>query len=228
MEAIDKILLFIHIAMGSISLLVFWIPVFTKKGGNLHNKAGMLYVYTMWIVVITAFILSVINFLQKGYITAAFLGFLTLLTGHPLWYAVTILKHKNQIPVRLLKIRKVILGLLVTSAAGLLIWSLILKVQGASILLLIFGIIGLTQLPLFLKSIKKSQEDGNWIAAHINGMISSGIAAYTAFFAFGGATFFGEIFSGPLNAIPWTLPSVIGTIFISREIRKRGFTGKAV
>ena len=119
MEALDKIILFIHIAIGSISLLIFWIPVFTKKGGKLHNKAGKLYVYTMWIVVITAAFLSIINLLQKDYITAAFLGFLTLLTGHPLWYAVAILKHKKQIPVRLLKIRRVILGLLVSSAAGL-------------------------------------------------------------------------------------------------------------
>ena len=228
MEALHKIILFIHIAIGSISLLIFWIPVFTKKGGKLHNKAGMLYVYTMWIVVITAVFLSIINLIQNDYITAAFLGFLTLLTGHPLWYAVAILKHKKQIPVRLLKIRRVILGLLVSSAAGLVIWSILLKVQGASILLLIFGIIGLTQLPLFLKSIKKSQADGNWIAAHINGMVTSGIAAYTAFFAFGGSTFFGEIFTGPMIAIPWTLPSVIGTIFISREIRKRGFTAKSI
>ena len=119
MEALDKIILFIHIAIGSISLLIFWIPVFTKKGGKLHNKAGMLYVYTMWIVVITAVFLSIINLIQNDYITAAFLGFLTLLTGHPLWYAVAILKHKKQIPVRLLKIRRVILGLLVSSAAGL-------------------------------------------------------------------------------------------------------------
>jgi len=215
-----------HIAFGSISLLVFWIPVFTKKGGKLHNQAGRLYMYTMWVVVGSAALLSVFNFIQKDYITTAFLGFLTILTGHPLWYAIAILKYKKKIPASLIKTRKIILFILVFSAAGLVLWSILLKLQGPSILLLIFGILGLAQLPLLIKSTQKLQEDGNWIAAHINGMITSGIAAYTAFFAFGGSTFFGEIFTGPLIAIPWTLPSIVGTILISRELRKRGLTAK--
>jgi len=227
MELLDRITLITHIAFGSISLLVFWIPVFTKKGGKLHNQAGKLYMYTMWVVVGSAALLSIFNFILEDYITTAFLGFLTILTGHPLWYAVAILKYKKKIPEGLVKIRKILLLILVLSGAGLVLWSILLKLQGPSILLLIFGILGLLQLPLLLRSTKKLQEDGNWIAAHINGMITSGIAAYTAFFAFGGGTFFGEIFTGPLIAIPWVLPSIIGTIFISRELRKRGFTAKA-
>ncbi len=226
MEALDRILLIIHIAIGSISLIIFWIPLFAKKGGKLHNKVGMIYTYTMWGVVISAALLSLLNFIQKDYITTAFLGFLTILTGHPLWYAVAITKYKKEIPASLIKIRKVILSVLVLSAAGLVVWSILLKLQGPSILLLIFGVLGLLQLPLLLRSTEKLQNEGNWLAAHINGMVTSGIAAYTAFFAFGGSTFFGGIFTGPLVAIPWVLPSIVGTIFISRELRKRGYTGR--
>ena len=182
--------------------------------------------YTMWGVVISAALLSLLNFIQKDYITTAFLGFLTILTGHPLWYAVAITKYKKEIPASLIKIRKVILSVLVLSAAGLVVWSILLKLQGPSILLLIFGVLGLLQLPLLLRSTEKLQNEGNWLAAHINGMVTSGIAAYTAFFAFGGSTFFGGIFTGPLVAIPWVLPSIVGTIFISRELRKRGYTGR--
>lgn len=228
MEALDRIFLFTHIAAGTISLLIFWIPVFTKKGGKLHNKAGIFYTYTMWIVVVTAALLSIINLVQGDHITAAFLGFLTVLTGHPLWYAVSILNHKKDIPISLIRLRKLLLATLVFGGAGLVIWSIILKVKGASILLLIFGILGMTQAPLLFRSDEKAQSEGNWIAAHINGMITTGIAAYTAFFAFGGSAFFGGIFSGSLVAIPWILPSIIGTIFTSRELRKRGYTGKAV
>jgi len=227
MELLDRYTLITHIAFGSLSLLIFWIPVFAKKGGKLHNKAGIIYMYTMWVVVLSAALLSIINIYYHDYITAAFLGFLTVLTGHPLWYAIAVLKYKKQIPEHLIKMRKVLLFILVFGAAGLVLWSILLKLQGASILLLIFGLIGLTQLPLLIRSTEKMRVEGNWIAAHINGMITSGIAAYTAFFAFGGSTFFGGIFTGPLVAIPWVLPSVIGTVFIIRELRKRGLSGRA-
>jgi len=228
MEFLDKLLLIIHISAGFTSLGIFWVPVFTKKGSKLHNRAGRYYTYAMWVVVSTAAILSIINLIQGDVITAAFLGFLTILTGHPLWYAVAILKYKKDIPADLIRIRKIIVGLLVSGAAGLVLWSILLKLQGPSILLLIFGILGLTQLPILIRSTTKLQDNGNWIAAHINGMISSGIAAYTAFFAFGGSTFFEGLFTGPLIAIPWSLPSIIGSICISWQLRKRGFTGKAI
>jgi len=228
MEFLDRILLIIHISAGFTSLAIFWVPVFAKKGGALHNRAGRYYMYAMWVVVVTAALLSIINLAIGDYITAAFLGFLTLLTGHPLWYAVAILKYKKDIPADLIKVRKIIVGLLVSGAVGLVLWSILLKLQGPSVLLLIFGILGLTQLPILIRSTSKLQANGNWMAAHINGMITSGIAAYTAFFAFGGSTFFEGIFTGPLIAIPWSLPSIIGTVCISWQLRKRGFTAKAV
>ena len=95
MKNLSEILLATHVIAGMISLIIFWIPIFVKKGGNLHRSVGKVYVYLMWYVVISAFLLSVENFIEGSYIAAAFLGFLTLATGQPLWSAIAILNNKE-------------------------------------------------------------------------------------------------------------------------------------
>ena len=226
MEAILKIILFTHIAAGSISLILFWIPVIVKKGSKIHNKVGMVYVYFMWIVVISAGILCFLNLFRGRPISAAFLGFLTLLTGHPLWYAIVVLKYKKEVPKRIYVIRKIMNWTLFVAGFGLITWSLILKLQGASVLLLIFGILGVVSAFPLIRLKEASRMQSNWLAEHLEGMVGTGIAAYTAFLAFGGGTIFSGIFTGPLIAIPWILPTIIGTIVINRMKKKMGLKSK--
>jgi len=217
MDQLDKIILYIHIAFGALSLIVFWIPVLVKKGGDVHIKAGKIYVFTMWVVVITAIILSFINLYQGFYIMAAFLGFLSVITGHPLWYGMVILKHKKEVTPEVQRINTILNWILFAGGAGLAIWSIILKVEGQAILLLIFGIIGMSSaFPLLFKA-KKTK---NWLAEHIEGLLGTGIAAYTAFFAFGGSRLLGHIFTDQLIIIPWILPTIIGVFGIKYYKKK--------
>lgn len=217
MDQLFKIILYIHIAFGALSLIVFWIPVIVKKGGDIHNKAGKVYVFTIWVVVITATLLSLINLYNGLYIAAAFLGFLGVITGHPLWYGIVILKHKKKLPIGVQRMNLFLNWVLFLGGLGLVIWSMILKVQGQAILLLVFGIIGLSSaLPLLFKPKMKS----HWIAEHIEGLLGTGIAAYTAFFAFGGSRLFGHIFTEQWVIIPWILPTIIGVFGIKFYKRK--------
>lgn len=220
MEALDKFLLYSHIFVGSFSLILFWIPVFVKKGGYIHIKVGWAYVYTMWYVLITAALLSVINYIQGYVMVAAFLGFLALFTGYPLWYGISILKYKKNIPPKILRIRKILNVLIFTGGLGLIVWAVAAKFQGMAVLLLIFGIIGVAGSSSVV--ISSSGAHKSWLSEHIEGMIGTGIAAYTAFFAFGASNMFASIFDGPLLAIPWVLPTIIGTIIIIRIKKKNG------
>ena len=118
------------------------------------------------------------------------------------------------------RIRKVLLTATVIIGAAFVIWSIILGLRGQAILLLIFGCLGLTSLPLALKSYEQANEHANWLMNHIEGMIGTGIAAYTAFLAFGGSRLFSDIFTGPLTAIPWVIPTIVGAIAI-RVMKKK-------
>lgn len=218
METAHGILLTLHIIFGSLSLIVFWLPVIVKKGGDTHIKIGKIYVALMWLVVISAVLLSMMNLYQAMYIKAAFLGYLAVITAHPLWYGIAILKYKIEMPKGPKRINLIFNWTLFIGGIGLLIWSLLLKVQGPAILLLIFGSLGtISSIPLIFP---KKNKVSNPIGDHIQGMVATGIAAYTAFFAFGGATFLGHIFKGPLFAVPWILPTLIGTVLIMKYKRK--------
>lgn len=220
MEAVDRIILIIHIIAGFSSLVTFMIPMFVKKGGNIHRKVGWVYVYNMWVVVLTATILSIINAVQGRYVSALFLGYLGIITAQPLWYGIVILKYKKEIPTGYARIRKYSDVLIVLLAVFNILVFIKLGGKGQSILLLIFGILGLTNIPMAIKSFSSIKESANWYLDHFTGMIAAGIAAYTAFFAFGGSTFFGNLFSGPWVAIPWVTPGILGVIVMKRFERQ--------
>ena len=54
----------LHIAAGAAALLLFWIPVAAPKGGRLHIHIGWTYVVCMSVVVLTAFSMSGMAFLD--------------------------------------------------------------------------------------------------------------------------------------------------------------------
>ena len=214
MDILYRLFLVIHVAAGALSLMAFFIPAFARKGGRLHNRVGRFYAYCMWGVVGSSAILCVFNVLFERMVLAGFLGFLTVLTAYPLWYAVMVLRFKHGSPDWVLDIRRILNALLFFGGVGLIVWSLILGLEGLGILLLIFGILGLTSFGAARDSRKVAREKENWMAEHIEGMLGTGIAAYTAFFAFGGRAFFGSVFDGQMMVIPWVLPSIVGMIAI--------------
>ena len=235
MDTIYHSLLFVHVCAGVLSLVAFLIPAFARKGGSLHNRAGRFYVCCMWVVVGTAATLCVFNLVYGRTVLAGFLGFLTLLTAYPLWYAVTVLKYKKGSPDWVLDIRRGLNALLFLGGLGLIVWSVFLGFEGLGMLLLIFGILGLTAFGAARDGRGAAREKENWMAEHIEGMIGTGIAAYTAFFAFGGRAYFSSIFDDRVMVIPWILPSIVGTIAIRlakkkwvREADVRSDVGDAV
>lgn len=219
MEAADRYILILHIAAGTLSLILFWIPVLSKKGGDLHVRVGKIYCITMWVVVISALILCVLNLFTEDYLSAGFLGFISMLTMAPLWYGMSILKHKREITRSYFNVRRWLHVAISLSAVGLLIWGSFYRFEGETIIFLIFGILGLTTMRDVFASFEKVRSIP-WIKEHLVGMLSTGIAAYTAFLVFGGTQLFGHIFVGQAVAILWASPTVVGTILISRMSKK--------
>ncbi len=214
MESIFNLLLGLHIAAGVVSLILFWIPVFVKKRKGLHTKVGRIYVYAMWIVVGSAAVLCGLNIFRDRLIMAAFLGVITVLTAQPLWYAIAILKYKREVPASIIIIRRILSGILLVGSVGITIWSIQLQLKGGSILLLIFGIIGTISSLSVFTPVAKAQASANWLLDHLGGMIGTGIAAYTAFLAFGARSLMSDLFADQLMVIPWVMPTVIGAIII--------------
>ena len=212
-ELFHKTILWIHIPFGFLSLVLFWIPVGVKKGSTVHRKVGWYYYIAMWVVLITSGLLSISNTIQGNYIAALYLGYLTLITSNPLWYSYEILKQKGEWSDRYFMIRKVFLAILFICGIGMILLGAIkFNFQGMGTMMVFFGLLVMPAgIDLFRsKAVAMSKE--RRIKMHIQGMIISGIAAYTAFFAFGGS----RILMGMLHLpqqwmiLAWTLPSVLG------------------
>lgn len=96
--------LFLHIAAGFSALFLLWIPLFTKKGGKVHNRFGWLFVIAMTIVSVSAASLAVIRiFFQpdtspERMAFSTFLLFISLLSATTAYYGIRVLRFKRKKP----------------------------------------------------------------------------------------------------------------------------------
>lgn len=211
MELLVRILLGIHVSAGFISIILFWLPMISIKGGTIHIKSGKLYVIAMWIVTITAGLLSIKNVLIGDYVEAVFLGFLSLITSGPLWYAIAVLDQKKGRTPAYKKKLFLFNSIVIIAALGMIVYGLMID-NSTRILMFIFGALGLTNTGDVIRYIRNEPSKLTWIQEHLAGMIATGIAAYTAFFVFGGRTLFDGLFPGYYAIIPWVAPGVLGAI----------------
>lgn len=174
----------------------------------------------MWVVVGSAALLSIKNLLLAHYSQAAFLGFLALITVNPLWYGIAIFRQKKGLESKFLYLRFAFHAAIVASSMGLILYGFYLDGKGPAIIMFIFGGLGLTDIPNLIQDVKKEKPKRPLVVEHIVAMLTTGIAAYTAFFVFGAGNFFNELLSGYWSILPWVAPGVIGTFGMRYAVAK--------
>ena len=220
-DTLFKSVLWIHIPFGFISLLLFWIPVITRKGSKTHKKVGKYYYISMWIVLGSAIILSIFNVFYKNYNQAIFLGYLSIITSYPLWYSHAILFEKKTWSSRYFLIRKMSTALIgLCGLALLLVGAIYLKGKGVGTVMIFFGVLGIPAFREWNYSKEKAQQKEKKLLMHIRGTITSGIAAHTAFLVFGSNQMLSQLIPVNLQFLPWILPTILGITYI-RIISKK-------
>ncbi|MTB51772.1 hypothetical protein [Lewinella sp. W8] len=215
MDLLVKYLLIAHVTAGFSSLGLFFIPILARKGGKWHNLAGRWYVRGMWAVMVTASLLCIIRFGQGQTVMALFLGFLALLTSRPLYYGIAVLRNKRGPSARMQFISDALVLALAIGGPALIGFGFGWWGPGGHPLLIIFGTLGtVLALPSFYDRLRGHQRPYNWLHEHLSGMLVSAIAAFTAFFAFGGRALFGSAFGGNTEVIFWVAPTIIGVAII--------------
>ena len=236
---------YLHIAVGSCALLLFWVPVFTKKGNLDHKRFGRYFAWAMYAVAISGFIMSsldlimpltthapgpmmseerTVSFAAEVRNLAVFLFSLSILvlsSTRQGW--LSILHRDDRTPLRT-PIHNALLFSLVAVVAGLGVYGL----SGGSALFVIFGVL---QIVIGIGSLRYNYKEElapkEWWIEHLRGLIGSGIGAYTAFFVFGGRRIFEALFqdvAADISIVLWVAPGVVGFIFIaylSRHYRNK-------
>jgi hypothetical protein len=228
MLTLHTTLLYLHIVLGAIALVLYWMPIITRKGSKLHINAGKVFYYLMLIVSGSGIVLSLLGLCDPvGIYTAGkqmtaaqiermlvwriplsqFLLLLSLLTWVTVRHAVGVLHAKNdRSMLRRWFYQGPVLVLFPT--------ALYVAYQGVTVgmpLLIIFAVVSLvTASTISLYVYKKEIKPRAWIIEHFSSMVGSGIAVYTAFFAAGGRRMLSQWLPEQWQLVSWLAAPVIG------------------
>lgn len=212
--------LIIHIIAGFTALLLFWIPLVTKKGGRIHKRVGWAYVYAMAAVAVTAVPLSLMRmFVMEGasadrFSFSLFLIFIAVLSSSSAYYGIRVLKHKKKTPKNRHPGDLAMSLLLLVSAVGCMGYGF----SAGNALISYFPLIGLGlaagQLSYWMRGAGAKNQ---WLLEHIQGMITCSIATITAFTVFGAPRLLGM---DAQTVWLWFLPTVLLVPLMVWFIRK--------
>ncbi|NVJ97794.1 MAG: hypothetical protein HWE25_06555 [Alphaproteobacteria bacterium] len=236
MDIINTAFLWVHIAAGFIGLSVYWIPIFSRKGGANHRRYGKIFVNAGYIVVGAAIlsigmravrtIMADIPFEEAANFWgfAIFLTYLSLIAFIMLRFGTLVLTEKKD-PTRLANTANMALGGgAIIGSIAVIAYALIVK-PPLMIVLLSLSPIGLLTGPQIIGYFKGRETSKRaWWYTHMGTMIGAGIAFHTAFFVFGATRLFDLGIKGPYAFIPWILPTLIGVpanIIWERYYRKK-------
>lgn len=217
MNSLSQALLILHVVAGCGALILFWIPIFVRKGGSLHRKVGLTYTTLMLLVTLSAIVLSIKNVYQGHMTEALFLGFLGFLTARPLLLGIESLKCKQALSHRYRMLYLVSSIVVATMGAGLIIYGVWAN-NTTSNLMYVFGTLGLLSLRSAYKLLQHplKAKYAMWLEDHIENMCISGIAAHTAFIVVGAQSYIASYAQNypMLNVAIWIAPTVIGIMGI--------------
>ena len=241
MTLIHQFAFYLHVAFGACALLLFWVPVFTRKGNTDHKRFGRIFTSAMYMVSMSGATMSSLDLITPLAVHAA-----TLTPGSPEavqaasqvrgpamfllslsvlvftstrqgWLAIV---HKaDRQPLRQ-PLHLGLCGLLIAVGVCLFITGMVYD----SILYMVFAVLEIVSGFGRLRYILKAElEPKEWWIEHLNGLIGSGIGAYTAFFVFGGSRLLAGLFGNAFDDASiflWIAPGVIGSIAITMLTRK--------
>ena len=210
--AIERPLLYLHIFAGFISLGIAYFLLFIKKGNKRHKKLGMIYVYGMSTIFLTAIPLSLLGEFNSFLFVIAIFSFYLAFSGYRQG------RDRNGAREQIDKV----LGVFIT-ATGILFYGLAVSAYLAEdsmwITSVIFGTIALVfGINDFLRM--KIVERPNFYDRtnlHLNLMLAGTIATTTAFIV--------TIDPFSILWLNWVAPTIVGTpiiiYFSKRELAKK-------
>lgn len=209
MEETIKVFIYIHAFFGGLGLITGLGSIIVKKGSKPHKKMGKLFSIGM---IVSSLISIPISWLPNHENILLFL--IGLFTIYLVVSGNRVLTFKSKSKVVANPIDKIISGsMLILSILMILLGTYgLIKGNSTYVLFIFFGAFGLSLSIrdfIFYKNIENTKK--GWLSNHIGKMIGAFIASVTAFIVAG---------IGINNLIAWTLPSVLGTIYIIYWRRK--------
>lgn len=179
-----KLLVAVHVLMGVVALVTFWTAGLLRKGTPAHRGTGRVYLLAMLGIIVTGAPMAVARWIDGHVVTAAFLGYLVVITATGTWVSWRAVRDKASIE-RFTGPAYAALGVLSFAAgAGMLV----LGSKAGAPLLIGFSSVGLiTGADMLRRRLRRAQSATPrwWMTQHYTAMIGNGIATHIAFLGIG-------------------------------------------
>jgi uncharacterized membrane protein len=199
MEQLVKIFIYIHAFFGGIGLITGIASILLKKGNSQHKKTGKLFTFAMLISTLISIPISCLPNHENPFLflVGLFTIYLVLTGNRALTFKTKEKAERKDIIISGIMFVFSIIALFIG------IYGYIQSIEN-SILYLFFGSFSLYMtIKDFIFYKKRTSKD--WLKNHIGKIIGATIASITAFIVAG---------LGIGSLISWTLPSIIGAIYI--------------
>lgn len=208
MESAYAIVKYLHIAIGAAALIGFWTAGLARKGGTLHRRAGQVFLLAMTGIVITAVPMALYT-LHRGHPnTAAFLGYLTVITATGTWASWRAIVDKRDVRRYTGAVFTALAALSIASGAAMLALGTSIRAP----LLIGFSVVGLyTGSDMLRKRRRREQLAARprwWLVEHYTAMIGNGIAVHIAFLGIGLPRLLPMVDGAALHYLAWFGPLV--------------------
>jgi hypothetical protein len=236
-----KTFIVLHILVGLVGLVTFWVPVVGRKGAEAHRRWGR--VFTRCMLAAGAFAVGISTcsliaplethstfpppFTDAALVRGIFgwmMMYLALLTINLAWYGWSCVQNKadhagNRDWRNLLLQAAVFVG-----ALNCILQGLLLKQP----LMMSASIIGFATVGTNLRFIFASEPSPNdWLREHLKGLVGAGISVYTAFLALGAVRLVPALALSPQL---WAVPLTAGVgiiIYHWRKLPRRSASARA-
>ena len=211
-----------HIIVGFLGLTAFWFPIFARKGGDLHRKAGKVFIACgYWVTGSAALSCGLVTYIifsrgvayknADALAAMAFLFYLAWVTFVTLPYSTGVLRTKKD-PTQLDTPWFRFLAYSTFAASTAIVLYATFFPSNWSLLLYVLSPIGVgTGLPMLRYMKGRGRSKREWFFEHMSATVGAGIAFHTAFAVFGASRLFDLPTTGWISIIPWILPALIGT-----------------
>ena len=201
--------LIIHLSCGTLALVSFWLAAAARKGSPGHRWAGRSYMIAMLGVIVSGAPLAHALIERGQPVFALFLSYLLLITGSACWHAWR--------AIRLRADRRRYFGALywvfaasVGLGGGFMVW---LGTEVGSVLLQVFGAVGLLAATGALRSWRKAPGDPRWwMKEHYGNIIGCGVATHIAFLGIGLRRLLPMLDGQTLTLIAWLGPLLVALV----------------
>lgn len=214
-----RVFLMVHIAAGMGSFLLAPVALATAKGGKQHKRWGMVYLWCMGVVAVTALVMAITLPVLFLALVAVF-SFYAAFAGYRVLSLKELARGGSAQPIDWIAGGVTFASSLVLAVLGAFrpAW-----VQGFGIVSIVFGVIGMRlAYSQMISFVRKPKEKMFWWYSHLGNFIGSYIAAWSAFSAVTLSRFFGNAW------YVWLWPTIVGVpcIVLTTIYYKRKFAPK--